>query len=246
MSAARRKVDLDAVAERCQILKLVHAAECLPELVEEASREDLSPVTFFDRVLEREIERKDERRIVVVDDPLAQMSQPRGGLQQNAGSSYGADFDTSTLSGALRFLPLGIAFLLFAPFPWAIESPLQMAAMPETLLWYPLFWASLIGLRASVREGRAWIPIAVLVCLACIYSLVEGNFGTAYRHRAQFMPIFFVFSGAGVNMLLARARLSRTRRSKAARAVRLAQIGRLQQRPSRGVGVAPFQRDRSS
>jgi DNA replication protein DnaC len=64
MSAARRKVDLDAVAERCQTLKLVHAAECLPELVEEASREDLSPVKFLDRVLEREIERKDERRIV--------------------------------------------------------------------------------------------------------------------------------------------------------------------------------------
>ena len=63
MSAARRKVDLDAVAERCQALKLVHAAECLPELVEEASREDLSPLKFFDRVLEREIERKDERRI---------------------------------------------------------------------------------------------------------------------------------------------------------------------------------------
>ena len=60
MSAARRKVDLDAVAERCQSLTLVHAAE----LVEEASREDLSPVKFLDRMLEREIERKDERRIV--------------------------------------------------------------------------------------------------------------------------------------------------------------------------------------
>ena len=64
MSPARRKVDLDAVAERCQTLKLMHVAECLPELVEEASREDLSPVKFFDRVLEREIERKNERRIV--------------------------------------------------------------------------------------------------------------------------------------------------------------------------------------
>ena len=63
MSAARRKVELDAVAERCQSLKLVHAAECLDELVEEASREDLSPVKFLDRVLEREIERKDEPRI---------------------------------------------------------------------------------------------------------------------------------------------------------------------------------------
>ena len=51
------------VAERCQSLKLVHAAECLAELVEEASREELSPVKFLDRVLEREIERKDERRI---------------------------------------------------------------------------------------------------------------------------------------------------------------------------------------
>ncbi len=41
----------------------MHAAERLAELVEEARREDLSPVTFLDRVLEREIECKDERRI---------------------------------------------------------------------------------------------------------------------------------------------------------------------------------------
>lgn len=61
--SGRRKVDLDQIAERCQRLKLMHAAECLPELVEEASRDDLSPVRFLDRVLEREIERKNERRI---------------------------------------------------------------------------------------------------------------------------------------------------------------------------------------
>ena len=41
----------------------MHAPECLAELVEEASRKELSPVMFLDRVLEREIERKDERRI---------------------------------------------------------------------------------------------------------------------------------------------------------------------------------------
>lgn len=61
--SGRRKVDLDQIAEHCQRLKLMHAAECLPELVEEASRDDLSPVRFLDRVLEREIERKNERRI---------------------------------------------------------------------------------------------------------------------------------------------------------------------------------------
>lgn len=61
--SARPKVDLDAVAAKCTALKLVHVAERLPELVEEAAREDLAPVRFLDRVLEREMERKDERRV---------------------------------------------------------------------------------------------------------------------------------------------------------------------------------------
>jgi len=61
--SARSKVDLDATVERCTALGLTHAAECLAELVEEASREDLSPLGFFHRVLERELERKTERRV---------------------------------------------------------------------------------------------------------------------------------------------------------------------------------------
>jgi len=59
----RAKVDLDAVAEKCTALKLTHVAEQLRELVEEAARDDLPPVRFLDRVLEREIEVKNERRI---------------------------------------------------------------------------------------------------------------------------------------------------------------------------------------
>jgi len=56
-------VDLDAVSEQGSILGLTHAAACLPELAEEAVRDDLPPIRFLDRVLEREIERKTERRI---------------------------------------------------------------------------------------------------------------------------------------------------------------------------------------
>ena len=54
-AAKRPKVDLDVTAERCEALKLVYAAQCLPELLEEASRENLSPVHFLDRVLEQEL-----------------------------------------------------------------------------------------------------------------------------------------------------------------------------------------------
>lgn len=57
------RVDLDVVAERCRELGLLQTAEQLPELLEEASREDLTPVRFLDRLVEREYERKEERRI---------------------------------------------------------------------------------------------------------------------------------------------------------------------------------------
>jgi len=45
----RAQVDLDTVAARCESLKLTYVAECLPELVEDAAREDLSPVRFLER-----------------------------------------------------------------------------------------------------------------------------------------------------------------------------------------------------
>jgi DNA replication protein DnaC len=59
----RRKVDLDRITEQYAALKLVHTAECVADLVEEASRDDLTAVRFLELVLERELERKNERRI---------------------------------------------------------------------------------------------------------------------------------------------------------------------------------------
>jgi DNA replication protein DnaC len=58
------KVDLDQVVQKCATLGLSHAADCLPELVEEGTRESYPPLRFLDLVLEREIEWKTERRIV--------------------------------------------------------------------------------------------------------------------------------------------------------------------------------------
>ena len=59
------------------------------------------------------------------------------------------------------------------------------------------------------------VVLAVLVIVVSSYALVEGNFGTAYRHRAQIMPLFFVFTGAGLSWtmdrVLAPTKWSRTK-----------------------------------
>jgi hypothetical protein len=54
---------LDPVAGKLASLGLEYPASCLPELVEEATRDALSAVAFLDLILTRQLERKDERRV---------------------------------------------------------------------------------------------------------------------------------------------------------------------------------------
>lgn len=64
MSAAA--VSLDRLAQQLTALGLDHAASALPELLETAARERLDPGGFLERVLVRQLERKDERRIATM------------------------------------------------------------------------------------------------------------------------------------------------------------------------------------
>lgn len=57
---------LDPLAAKLSALGLDHPASCLPELVEQAAREGLSPAAFLDLVLTGELDRKDERRITTM------------------------------------------------------------------------------------------------------------------------------------------------------------------------------------
>ncbi len=130
----------------------------------------------------------------------------RSGLQRGATSAFGVGAETETVGAAIQYIPIGASYLLFAPFPWDVGTPLQRAAMPETLLWYPVFLCALLGLRIAIRNrvASAFIPVSVLLVVVSSYALVEGNFGTAYRHRAQIMPLFFIFSGVGLSWIKAR------------------------------------------
>lgn len=56
-------VTLDPIAEKLAGVGLDYPASCLPELVEEATREGLTPVAFLELLLTRQLERKDERRV---------------------------------------------------------------------------------------------------------------------------------------------------------------------------------------
>jgi len=131
---------------------------------------------------------------------LARLEFLRQDLTRGAGSAYGESANVSTVVGALRFLPVGIVHYLFAPFPWAVRSTLQAFTLPETVLWYLLIPFGIRGVWLVVRhDPRAFTVLgSTLVVVSFAYALVEGNVGTAYRHRAVILPIAFVFCALGL------------------------------------------------
>jgi 4-amino-4-deoxy-L-arabinose transferase-like glycosyltransferase len=136
--------------------------------------------------------------------------------QANLGqSAFGREYDVSTPAGAISALPVGLTYLLFAPFPWAIAGTRQALVLPEMLVWYGLIPAFVIGLRVAIRRQLADVlPILVFaVSLTIAYALMQGNIGTAYRQRTQITVFFFLFIGVGLAERAARMALQRQKRA---------------------------------
>ncbi len=132
---------------------------------------------------------------------------------QSAQSGFGQDIDVSTTQGLLTAIPIGMTYLLLAPFPWQLTSLRQMITLPEMMLW----WASLpllvLGLSFAIKHRlREVAPIVIFTTLLTLtYSILMGNVGTAYRQRAQLLIFYFIFMGIGF-VLVKEKREERARR----------------------------------
>jgi hypothetical protein len=135
-----------------------------------------------------------------------------------AQSAFGQDVDVSTTSGALSVIPLGMIYLLFAPFPWQMANLRQSITLPEMLLWWGSFPLLVLGgwftLKYRLRQALPIILFTTMLTLA--YSIFQGNVGTAYRQRSQLLIFYFIFVAVGF-VLLKERKEERQRQALAAR-----------------------------
>ncbi|HLA78483.1 MAG TPA: glycosyltransferase family 39 protein [Vicinamibacteria bacterium] len=129
---------------------------------------------------------------------LEALSEARQNLA-SGGSAFHGEVDVSTPGKALAFLPIGVAYFLFSPFPWEITSTLKLFSLPEMLFIYFLTPAILRGIRYAVHERfRESVQVLLLTGLLTVsYALGEGNVGTLYRHRAQALGFYLMFAALG-------------------------------------------------
>lgn len=130
---------------------------------------------------------------------VEQLQRMRLDASQSAASGFAEDVDVSTTSGALSTIPLGLTYLLLAPFPWQLASLRQIITLPEMIVWWASIPLLVLGALFTIRHRlREIAPIMIFTSLLTLtYSIMQGNVGTAYRQRAQLLVFYFVFIAVG-------------------------------------------------
>ncbi len=112
----------------------------------------------------------------------------------------------ASVQETLAYLPKGLAYALLAPFPWALQRTTDLLTVPDMLLWYALV---VLAALSTWRLRRRWPELVGLllfvVGLVVALSLVEGNYGTLYRHRAMLVPSVVLLASPTLTSILRRA-----------------------------------------
>lgn len=130
---------------------------------------------------------------------LEMVQRSRQDLAGSAESGFAEDVDVSTTEGAITTIPVGFLYLMLAPFPWQISNIRQAITLPEILVWWGIIPLIISGSWYTIRHRlREAIPIIIFtVMLTLVYSVFQGNVGTAYRQRTQIQVFLFMFAGVG-------------------------------------------------
>jgi len=145
---------------------------------------------------------------------LERLQRSRLDAAVSAESGFGREADVSTTQGALATIPLGLVYLLFAPFPWQLASVRQSLTIPEMLVWWAAFPFLILGIWFSLRYRlRQMSPILLFTAMLTLaYSVFQGNVGTAYRQRAQILVFYFIFAAVGAVLVKEKREARRPKR----------------------------------
>lgn len=158
---------------------------------------------------------------------------------QSASSGFGKDIDVRTTEGALTVIPIGLVYLLFAPFPWQLASLRQSIALPEMVVWWLSFPFLVLGFWYAMKHRlRQVSPILLFTSMLTLaYSLFQGNVGTAYRQRSQLLVFYFIFVSVGFILTREKAEDARQRQRLAKLQLAEQMAARLRERRKSGTAT---------
>lgn len=98
----------------------------------------------------------------------------------------------------VAYAPKGLTAVLLEPLPWRASSSVTLrAAQAENIAWYAVLLLAAGGIASVLKRSPELVfPLVVAAGLALMWSMVEGNIGTAFRHRGEFVWVILLIASA--------------------------------------------------
>ena len=120
-------------------------------------------------------------------------------------ASYLSGLSPESWLGLLLQVPIRLVYFLGAPFPWHVTSMADIWGLLDGSTFLYVCWV--IG-RYSVKLARDHGPYRILLlvafCAIVGFSVATSNYGTAFRHRAKFVPLLLVLLMYGEYLMVRR------------------------------------------
>jgi hypothetical protein len=136
---------------------------------------------------------------------VRKMAATRSGYANTGGtSSFATDVHFHHLWEMIAFLPRGLAYAFYAPFPWEWFIPggdtgaFKTLAGVETLLMIVLTPFLLVGVLRAVRSRRTdtWMILIFGTITIVFLAMTVANYGILFRLRLHSLTPFFILVSA--------------------------------------------------
>ena len=119
-------------------------------------------------------------------------------------ASYLNELQPSGLVDLVLQAPLRMLYFVTAPFAWTISKARDVWGLVDGSFLFVLLLLIVRDLAYSRLRGSEFRIIRIIGVIAIImmmgFAMVTSNYGTAFRHRAKFVPVLIVVYAYGSSM----------------------------------------------
>lgn len=113
------------------------------------------------------------------------------------GSAYLVNQNYQTWLDVLKWAPIRFIYFCFGPFPWQVKNGFLLLAFFESIFFLIFFLMTFrllfVGTKFNVSPPIVFLLLFAILGLAA-NSLIDSNYGTAIRHKMNYIILFFTFA----------------------------------------------------
>jgi len=114
------------------------------------------------------------------------------------GSAYLPDIQYATWLDIIKYLPIRFFYFTFGPAPWDIDNSFMLLSFIESmfLLFFFVFFLRYSMNKVNFHNRYKLLLLVFSLTGLVANSLMDSNYGTAIRHKMNYVFVFMIFGSA--------------------------------------------------